>query len=187
MITIKNKKEAISLMKNLGLNYFPVDVFNPKDLDEIENFFNTNKAEEYILRSPTKTNAKFYFVKNFEEAKSVLSKFKKEVTIDVSFRPYKDDLVLLGDIIIHKNSNTVDLTARSDSEASHRNIYEKPEYNLHSSLDDDKVWSIRGFDKIAKYISDYELYDVIVEFVVYSIKVGVKKNNVVISEIRTAF
>ena len=145
------------------------------------------KADEYVLRNPTKTNAKFFFVKNFEEAKKLLSNFKSEVTIDVSYRPYKDDIILVGDIKINKNANTVDLTARSDTEATNRNIYENPQYNLHASLDEDRVWRITGFDKIARYISEHELYDVIVEFGVYSCKLGTNKENVVISEIRTNF
>ncbi len=108
------------------------------------------------------------------------------MTIDESYRPYKEDIVLVGDINIHK-SGRVDLVARDDIEATQRNIYENPKYNLCASLEEDKLWDIRGFDKIARYISDHELYDVICEFSVYSIRLGVNKENVVISEIRTDF
>ena len=189
MITIKDKKDAIIKMKEMRLNYFPLDIFDANNVEGIKQFFDKYPAEEYVLRSPNSTNAKFYFVKDFDEALKILPKFKKEVTVDVSYRPYKEDLVLVGDIKIHKDwgAGTVDLTARTDSEATHRNIYENPDYNLHASLDEDRVWRIQGFDKIARYIADHELYDVIVEFSVYSIKLGVNKENVVISELRTAF
>lgn len=189
MIKIKDKKDSIKKMKELRLNYFPLDVFDVTNLKAIKEFFDKNPAEEYIMRNPNKSKGKFYFVKNYEEALTHLKDFKPEVTIDVSYNPYKEDIILVGDIKIHKGSfsDTVDLTARTDSEATQRNIYEEPEYNLHCSLDDDKVWNIPGFAKIARYISDHELYDVIVEFGVYDVKIGVNKENVVIRELRTGF
>ena len=189
MITVKDKKDAIVKIKELGLNHFPVEIFSVTDKAGIKKFFDKYKAEEYVLRNPSRAKAKFYFVKSFEEAEKLLPKFKTEVTVVVSYRPYKENIVLMGDIKISRNygAGTVDLTARSDSEATQRNIYEEPEYNLHASLDEDRVWKICGFDKIARYISDHELYDVIVEFGVYSCKLGVNKENIVITEIRTGY
>lgn len=187
MIKVQGKKEAIAKLKTLGLNYFPLDIFDVKDKEGIKKFFEKHKSSEYGLRNPNVANAKFYFVKNYEEAEKLLPKFKTQVTVVVSYRPFKEDIVLLGDIKISKLANTVDLTARSDCEATHRNIYENPEYNIHASLDEDRVWRVPGFDKIARYIADHELYDVIVEFSVYSCKLGIKKENVVISEIRTGY
>ena len=119
----------------------------------------------------------------------LLDKFEEEVTISVSYNEFKEDLIIVGDIKVHKgfSGDTVDLTARTDSEATHRNIYENPEYNLHASLEEDRVWKIPGFSKIMRYISDHELYDVIVEFAVYDCKLGINKDNVVITELRTAY
>ena len=189
MIKIKDKKDSIIKMKELGLNYFPLDVFEVDDLSGIKAFFEKYKAEEYVLRSINKEQGEFYFVKSFDEAVKLLPKFKNEVTLSVSYNEYKDDLIIVGDIKVHKgySGDTVDLTARTDSEATHRNIYENPQYNLHASLDEDRVWRIPGFSKIMRYISDHELYDVIVEFAVYDCKIGVKKDNVVITELRTAY
>ena len=189
MIKIKDKKDSIIKMKELGLNYFPLDVFEVDDLSGIKAFFEKYKAEEYVLRSTNKAQGEFYFVKSFDEAVKLLTKFKNEVTLSVSYNEYKDDLIIVGDIKVHKgySGDTVDLTARTDSEATHRNIYENPQYNLHASLDEDRVWRIPGFSKIMRYISDHELYDVIVEFAVYDCKIGVKKDNVVITELRTAY
>ncbi len=189
MIKIKDKKDSIAKMKELRLNYFPVEVFAVENKNAIKEFFDKHDAEEYILRNPNKAKGRFYFVKNYDEALTKLKEFSPEVTIAVSYRPLKEDIVLVGDIKIHKGgfSDTVDLTARTDSEATNRNIYEEPEYNLHCSLDDDKLWDIPGFAKIARYISDHELYDVIIEFIVYDIRTGINKENVVICELRTGF
>lgn len=189
MIVIKDKKDSIVKMKELRLNYFPLDVFEVKDEEGIKNFMEMYPAKEYVLRSANKAKGDFFFVKNIEEAREKLPEFQDEVTISVSYNEYKDDIVLVGDIIIHKDlySQTVDITARDDVEATHRNIYDNPKYNLHTSIEDDKLWRIPGISKIMRYISDNELYNVIIEFSVYDCKIGIKKDNVVISELRTGY
>ena len=58
---------------------------------------------------------------------------------------------------------------------------------MHTTIEDNKLWDIPGFSKIMRYITEHELYDVIVEFSVYDCKIGVNKENVVISELRTAY
>ena len=189
MIIIKDKKDSIYKMQQLRLNHFPQEVFEVDDIDGIKEFFDKYQADEYVLRSTIKAQGRFFFVKNFEEAEKLLSNYDQEVTIAVSFRPYKEDIVLLGDIVVKRDGGTemVDITARDDEEASHRNIYENPKYNLHASLEDDRLWRIPGFSKLMRYISEHELYDVIIEFVVYSVKVGINKDNVEIIELRTGY
>ncbi len=189
MIKIKDKKDSIIKMKELRLNYFPLDVFETFDVAGIENFMKSYPAKEYVLRSANKAKGEFYFVTNIDEAKERLDRFEDEVTISVSYNEFKEDIVLVGDIIVHNDfgSQTVDLTARSDIEATHRNIYEKPEFNIHTSIEDDKLWKIPGISKIMRYISDNELYNVIIEFSVYDCKLGINKDNVVISELRTGY
>ena len=186
MINIKDKKDSVIKMKELGLNYFPLDVFEVSDTDGIKSFMDKYPSKEYVLRSANKAKGDFFFVANFEETLSKLSCFEKDVTVCVSYNPFKEDIILVGDIIVHDGSS-IDLTARTDIEATHRNIYENPKYNLHASLDDDRLWDIPGFSKIMRYISDHELYDVIIEFSVYDCKLGINKENVVISELRTAY
>lgn len=189
MVVVKDKRDSVGKMKELGLNYFPLDVFSVTDIEGIKNFMEQNPAKEYCMRSANKAKGDFCFVENFEQAMQKLDLFDEEVTVCVSYNEYKDDIVLVGDIIIKKSysGETVDLTARTDSEATHRNIYEQPEYNLHTSLEDDRLWYIPGISKIMRYISDHDLYNVIVEFAVYSCRIGVNKENVVISEIRTTY
>ena len=189
MIDIKDKKDSIRTMKDMRLNYFPLEAFDTDDEKGIKDFMEKYPAKEYVLRSANKAKGDFFFVKTFEEAKEKLSAFEREVTVSVSYNEFKDDIVLVGDIIVHKQggSESVDLTARTDTEATHRNIYENPEYNLHASLEEDRVWRIPGFSKIMRYISDHELYNVIIEFAVYDCKIGVNKENVVITELRTGY
>ena len=189
MIDIKDKKDSIRTMKDMRLNYFPLEAFDTDDEEGIKSFMEKYPAKEYVLRSANKAKGDFFFVENFQQAKEKLHHFDREVTISVSYNEYKEDIIIVGDIIVHKNGGgeSLDLTARTDTEATHRNIYENPEYNLHASLEDDKVWRIPGFSKIMRYISDHELYNVIIEFAVYACKIGVNKENVVITELRTGY
>ena len=189
MIIIKDKKDSIAKIKQMGINHFPQDVFDVDDVAAIEDFFADYPADEYVLRSTNKTNGSFFYVKNVDEVKGLLSNFEDEVTISVSMRSFQEDVVLLGDITVRRDggSEMVDLTARDDEDANHRNIYEAPKYNLHASLEDDRLWRIPGFSKLMRYVSEHELYNVILEFVVYDCKVGVHKDNVVIIEIRTGY
>lgn len=189
MIIVRNKKESVEKMKELKLNYFPLKVFDKNDLEGLKEFFDSYPSPEYAVRSTDKAKGKFFFVSCYEEVLPLLVNFEKNVTISVSYNPFKEDIILVGDLkVIRKEDEIeVDLTARTDSEANHRNIYEEPEYNLHASIDDDSLWNIPGFSTIMKYIVDYKLYDCVVEFAVYNCKIGINKENVVISEIRTDY
>lgn len=189
MIEITDKKDAVETMKRLGLNYFPLDVFDIDDIEGIKKFFKKYPSPEYVLRNTDKAGGKFFFVSSFEETLPLLQNFEQNVTIDVSYNPYKEDIVLVGDVKVTKDGfqDMIDLIARDDEEGTNRNVYENPKYNLHTTLDDEKLWEIPGFTKLMDYISTHELYNMIVEFIIYDCKLGVKKENVVIVEIRTDY
>lgn len=189
MIVIKNKKDSIEIMKQLNLNYFPLQVFDKTDITAIKNFIVQYPSQEYVVRTTDKAKGDFYFVKSYDEIELLLNKFEKNITISVSYNPYKKYLVLVGDIRIEKKDGDVivEITARSDKNATHRNIYEKPEYNYICSLQDDRLWAIKGFEEIVGYIVKNNLLGCIVEFAVYSKELGINKEKVVISEIRTNY
>ena len=186
---IRNKKESIEKIKELGLNTFVAEVIETENLEKIKKFFDENPAPEYVLRDPEKASGKFFFVKSLEECKAKLENYESKVTICVSYNGYKDDLVLLGDIIVKNEfgNDVVDITARSDRDATHRNVYEKPEFNYHTNLEDERLWNIPGFTKLMRYISEHELYDVIVEFAVFDCPVGNKREQVAVCELRSEY
>ncbi len=189
MIKIKDKKDSILKMREMNLNTMPCEVFTASDGKGIKAFFEQNPAEEYILRSTDKAQGEFFFVRDFEEAKEKLERFEDHVTVAVSFRPYAEDIILIGDVQVSRKAggDEVDITATTQTDGTHRGVYENPEFNIHASLEEDRVWRIPGFSKLMRYISEHELYDVIVEFAVYDMKVGKNKENVLISELRTGY
>lgn len=176
-------------MKELKLNYFPLQVFGVKDIDGIKKFFSDYPSEEYIFRNTDKAKGNFCFVKSEDEIEKALENFDNQVTVGVSYNPFKNNIVLVGDIKVEKKNDsvTIQLTARSDKKATHRNIYEKPKYNLSCNIEDDRLWQIDGFDKAINYIVKHDLFGCIVEFTVYDIAIGINHENVVISEIRTLY
>lgn len=184
---IRDKADAIMQMNNLGLNVFPSITVQVGDDETVRQFLEEFPAEEYCLRDPNGTVGKFFFVKSAEEIIEKSKEYDGQYTLGVSANPYKEDIVLLGDVKVYKDDNMVDLTARTDPEANHRNIYSEPQINLHISLDSNELWDVPGFSKLMGYISTYELYDIVVEFVVYSCRVGKNKENVVIFELRSEY
>lgn len=186
---IKNKRESTNKIKELGLNHFAEEVFELHEVEKIKDFIKNNPAKEYCLRDPSKTNGKFFFAETLEDCLLLLANYDSLVTICVSANEFDDDIVLLGDIKITNNfgENIIDITARCDNIADHRNIYENPTYNMHTDLQDNKLWDIPGFSKLLNYIIEYEIYDVVVEFVVYDCPVGVNKEKIAIFELRSDY
>ena len=188
MLEIKDKKDSLRTIKMLKLNHFPFDIFTTDDEEGILNFIKKYPSKEYVLRTINKAHGKFFFVENFAQIKSLLPNFENEVLIDVSYNEFKDDIILVGDIKVTRGIvDIVDLSARTDSDATQRNIYENPQYNLHCSLEEEKLWKIPGISKILSYIADHELYNIIVEFIVYDCKLGVYKENIIINELRSNY
>ena len=87
MITIKNKKDSIIKMKELKLNYFPLDYFSTEDINGIRAFFEKYPAKEYVLRTINKAKGQYFYVYSFQEAVGKLKNFDKELTISVSYNP----------------------------------------------------------------------------------------------------
>ena len=184
---VKDKYDALMQMKNLGINHFPEMICSVDDMESVKQFVEENPAEEYCLRDPNGTVGKVNFATTVEEIMEKAKDYEETFTLVVSANPYKEEIILLGDVKVNKDENMVDLTARTDTEATHRNIYSEPEINMHISLDSDELWNVPGFSKLMGYISNYELYDIVVEFVVYDIRVGRNKENVVIFELRSEY
>ncbi len=184
-----NKLESVNLIKNLRLNSFAEEIFFVKDVEKFYNFIQNNPAKEYCLRDTNKPNGKFFFVKDFDECLNLLHNYENFVTICVSANEYDESIVLLGDIKLTKNFDEqfVDITARCDKDADHRNIYENPDYNLHTDLMNENLWRIPGFSKLLNYVTEHDLYNIVVEFVVYDCPVGIFKENIVIFELRSDY
>lgn len=96
-----------------------------------------------------------------------------------------EKIVLLGEILLTKESVTI--VGGNSEGVKHRTVYQNAIINTHTTLDDDKIWEVDGVEELISYIIKHNLYDVIVEFVVYDKPVGINNEKVLIVELRSDY
>lgn len=180
-MNIKSKKESVRLIKELGLNGVPEEIISSYDESKIREFCSKYPAPIYILRDLYHPNGKYYLCYGVEECLLHAKNYESDFLLGVSVSSYEGK-VLLGDILINKEK--IVLTARTDKNSHHRNIYSEPEISLNTDWFDKKLWDIKGASSLIEYLVKHSLYDVIVEFVVYDNNVGIKNDKILIVEFR---
>ena len=74
-----------------------------------------------------------------------------------------------------------------DPTASVRDALSNPTFNLNTNIFDKRLNKIPHFDYVYQYISNNNLYDVIVEFALFNKDVGIKKDKLIVYELRTNY
>ena len=80
----------------------------------------------------------------------------------------------------------ITLSGSFNKESNHRNFCE-PNIFLKTDIFNNKIKYIKGLDEVISYIFKHFLFDIIIEFCVYDIPLGIYKENVVIFEVRTDY
>ncbi len=177
---IVNKQDSFNQIKKLGLNRVPEIIATKSEKELVEKFLDKNKAPVYVIRDVEHAMGKTYFVKSKEECLKKIGLYKGKFSLAVSLKSYPGR-VLTGDIFV--SGDNVQLSYSLEPEALHRDL----ENSVYANLCDDTLWRIPGFNDLIKYITDKNLMNVIVEFAVFDGKVGTKKENVLIVELRTEY
>ena len=97
-----------------------------------------------------------------------------------------ENQILVGEIEVLSNGE-VYTTLSIDPAASVRDALKNPAFNLKTDIFDKRLNDISNFDAIYKYISQNQLYDVIVEFALFNTEVGIKSENIIVYELRTHY
>lgn len=181
---IKDKFESIGFIKNNNLNYFGEEVFKSNQIAEIKNYLNSHKEKYFILKDKTKVSGKVYLNLTKDEVLKHVREYNI-LGLDVASYNYLNNKVLLGEILITSNME-ITLSGSFNKESNHRNFCE-PNIFIKSNIFDKKIKYIKGLDEIISYIFKHSLFDIIIEFCVYDIPLGIYKENVVIFEIRTDY
>jgi len=181
---IESKRHSADIIKKLRLNGVPEIVLYEYDKEAITNFCTKYPSTKYILRDLDSPAGKYYFCKDLKECVNNAKNYTGSFSLGVSCFAYKG-LILLGEVLLTKEDIT--LIARTDEEANHRNIHDRADYNIHTTMEDNKLWDIPGCDLLIEYLIKHNLYDVIVEFVIYRDSVGVNKERVLIVELRSEY
>lgn len=181
---INSKKHSASVIAKLNLNRVPEVVCDIYDPNVIENFCNKYISKKYVLRDAESASGKYFFCKSKEECLNLAKEYGGKFSLAISCFAY-DNIVLLGEVFLTKDSITI--VGGNDKDITHRNAYQKSIINTTTTLDDNKIWETDGVEEIIQYIIEHNLYDVIVEYVVYDKPVGINNEKVLIVELRSDY
>ena len=180
---IKNKRDSKRYIEGHGFNHLPDKFIHKDDVTGMKNFLESFSAPLYIIRDGLRPQSDFFFFRTYDECKVLLEKFVDVVILAVSVNAYKKNKVILGTIKI-TSDNMVELTASTSIDCDHRSIFIENDYNLHCSIFSKQLDNVPRFDEIYEFLVTNLLIDVIVEYTIYDIKVGINNEYLVIQEIR---
>ena len=107
-------------------------------------------------------------------------------TINVSSANYVENQLLVGEIEILSDGE-VYATLSVDPTASVRDALRNPTFNLKTDIFDKELNRIQHFDLIYQYIITHNLQNVIVEFALFDKEVGIRKERIIVYELRTHY
>lgn len=184
-MNINNKIESSEKIKELNLNKFPEQIFKIGQEEQIKEFLQKNPADFYAIRDKSRAGGVF-------KLKVAADKVLEEIggynlfSINVSSANYVDNQLLVGEIEFLSNGEVYAILSL-DPTSSVRDAISNPDFNLKTTIFDKELSRIPHFDYIYKYISDNNLYDIIVEFALFNKEVGEKKEKVIVYELRTNY
>lgn len=182
---IKNKLESMKKISKLGLNKFPEQLFKAGEQEKVREFLTCYPAQYYAIRDKSKAGGIF---KLKVAANDVLAEINDYdlFTINVSSANYVENQLLVGEIQILSNGE-VYATLSVDPTASVRDALRNPTFNLKTDIFDKKINKIPHFDLIYGYIITHNLQNVIVEFALFDKKIGIRKERIIVYELRTHY
>lgn len=182
---IRNKMESVCKINELGLNRFPEEIFHANEESKIREFLQTYRARYYAIRDKSRPMGTFKLKVMYDRVLEEIQGYNL-FSINVSSANYVDNQLLVGEIEFLSNGRVYAILS-TNSEASVRDAIREPDFNLNTDIFDKKLNSIPHFDFIYEYIASHNLYDVIVEFALYNKDVGIKRERVIVYELRTNY
>lgn len=179
---IRNKQESDSLIKQLGLNRLSEEVFTQDNINDLPSFLESHPYPYYNLRDKANVGGKFLYKVTAEEIMKESIKYKK-FSVYESLALADDGLILQGDIQLTKDF--VLTGSLSDIKGiSNRAAMQKPCYYVNMDLKENNTSSIRGLSTVIDYIVEHQLIEIIVEFSLFDVPVGINRENILIWELR---
>ena len=184
-VIIRNKLESIDKINELGLNKFPEQLFKENEEERVKEFIENYPANYYAIRDKSKAGGTFKLKVDYDKVLDEISGYNL-FTINVSSANYVDNQLLVGEIEFLSNGEVYAILS-IDPTASVRDALRNPTFNLKTDIFDKKLNEIPHFNYIYQYIMDNNLQDVIVEFALFDKEVGIKKEKVIVYELRTHY
>lgn len=184
MIKITNKSESLKFIKNNKLNHFGEINFKRNDYDGVIDFIKEYDVNYYFLRELKPATKNVFYTLTKEEVLKHVSSYDT-FGLDVSSENYKDNIKLVGEISYCANNDFM-FSGSTNITSTHR-YFKEPNYFLKTDVFDKKIKNIPYIDKIIRYIDEHNLYNLIIEFVVFDIPIGINKEEIVVYEVRTDY
>lgn len=182
---IRNKLDSIKKISELNLNKFPEQLFKENEEEKVKEFLQKYPAKYYAIRDKSKTGGIFKLKVDYDKVLDEIKDYNL-FTINVSSVNYIDNQLLVGEIEFLSNDEVYAILSL-DKGASVRDALSNPTFNLKTDIFDKKLNKIPYFNMIYQYIINHNLKDVIVEFALFDKEVGIKKEKVIIYELRTHY
>lgn len=182
---IKSKLESINKINELGLNKFPEQLFRKNEETKVQEFIEKYPANYYAIRDKSKACGIFKLKVDYDKVLEEIKDYNL-FTINVSSANYVDNQLLVGEIEFLSNGEVYAILS-IDPAASVRDAIKNPTFNLKTDIFDKRLSKIPHFDFIYQYIMNNNLQDIIVEFALFNKEVGIKKEKVIIYELRTHY
>lgn len=191
---IVNKAESDSMIKSLNLNRMLEGRFKSGEEEKLKQFLKENPFPYYNIRDKSSAMGQFLYKLSPSE---VISRSKEYESFAVyeSLAEADKKLVLQGDVLIDKDFSI--MASLSDVKGiSNRLAMQTPVYKLHMdmtykpyfNLGEEELWqrlpSIHGLKTLIDFICSHELIGVVVELSLFDIPVGIKKENILVWELR---
>jgi len=184
-LIIKNKLESINMINELKLNKFPEQLFRKNEEDKVQEFIEKYPADYYAIRDKSKAGGTFKLKVDYDKVLDEINGYSL-FTINVSSANYVENQLLVGEIEFLSNGELYAILS-VDPTASVRDALRNPTFNLKTDIFDKELDKIPYFNFIYQYIMENKLQDVIVEFALFDKEVGIKKQRIIIYELRTHY
>ena len=183
---ISTKKESEKMINLLNLNRFPYIHVRGDNKSLVLKFLDKYSNCKFAIRDSEFVMSRRF--KNGLNRKDILINYKQLIgtTVTISGLTYIRHKKLTGEICISKDMQLC-LSISADPNFSTRDASNNPQFSLMSDIFDKNLNKIPNIFTIIDYILKNHLLDIIVEFSVFDKCVGIKKEKVIIWELRTNY
>lgn len=180
---VKNKKQSDYLIKSLQLNRMSEGIFTCNQEEELKKFLKENLHPYYNIRDKNASMGEFRYKITAEEVLKYANSYQLFSVYESLADADQNHMLLQGEIRVDSNWN---VKASLDDRRciSNREAMKQPKFNIFFNILESSEPHICGLKQILDYIIVNQLFDVIVEFTLYDVPVGVKKENIIIWELR---
>lgn len=180
---ISSKKQSDDIIKKLDLNRIDGKTFTANEITEAEKYIKTSPYPLFGIRDRKTAMGTFHHGVTPEDAMQKIKGYEVFTVCESLIAADKNHLLLQGEIEVKKN---LDVIASLNDEAgtSNRDAMKNPKYKISFNDAMESTPKIIGFNTVLNYIYTHELFDCVVEFGYYDIPVGVKRENIIIWELR---